>query len=47
MVIAPQFGYGSDFRGGVASVSIGSEANTQKRYYIDKTGKVIWEQKSN
>ena len=46
MIIAPQYDYGSDFRGGLASVTIGLEAETQKRHYIDKTGKVVWEQKS-
>ena len=46
MIIAPQFDYGSDFNGGVASVNIGEPGN-QKTYYIDKTGKVISAQKIN
>lgn len=48
MIIAPQYAYGSDFNSGVASVFMsGSEPGTRKMYYIDKTGKVIWEHKIN
>ena len=44
MVIAASYDYGSEFRGGIAQVTSGLEAKTQKSYYIDKTGKVIREQ---
>lgn len=47
MIIAPKYDYGSDFRGGLASVTIGLEAGTQRFYYIDTTGKIVWEQKAN
>lgn len=47
MVIAPQYDYASAFHSGLAEVVIGSTAATQKRYYIDKTGKTIWERKAN
>jgi hypothetical protein len=44
MVIAASDDYGSEFHGGIAQVTTGLEAQTQKSYYIDKTGKVIREQ---
>lgn len=47
MIIAPRYDYASEFHSGLASVIIGLEAETQKRYYLDKAGKIIWEQKSN
>lgn len=47
MIIAPKYDYGDDFHSCVARMIDGQEANTQKLYYIDKTGKIIWEQKSN
>lgn len=45
MVIAANYDYGSEFRNGIAEVVTGQDAQTQKRYYIDKTGKVIRELK--
>lgn len=47
MVIAATYDYGSEFRNGVAQVVTGQEARTQKRYYIDKTGRVIRELNAN
>ncbi len=47
MAIAPQYEYASPFQNGIAEVVVGQEATTQKRYYIDKTGKVVREQSAN
>jgi hypothetical protein len=47
IIIAPQYNYGSDFNGGVATVFTGGENDTPKMSYIDKTGKVIWTHKIN
>ena len=47
MVIAASYDYGSEFHHGIAEVVIGQHAQTQKRYYIDKTGRVIREQTAN
>ena len=47
LVIAASYDYGSEFRNGIAGVVTGLEAKSQKRYYIDKTGKVIREQSAN
>ena len=45
MVIPASYDYGSEYRNGIAQVTTGQDAQTQKRYYIDKTGKVIRELK--
>ena len=47
MIIGPKYDYGNDFHSGVARMIDGQEADKQKLYYIDKTGKIIWEQKAN
>ena len=47
MVIAPSYDYGSEFHDGVAEVVSGLQAQNQKRYYIDKTGRVLREQLAN
>ena len=40
MVIAPQYEYASAFRNGIAEVVVGRDS-TQRRYYIDRTGKPV------
>ena len=47
LVIAASYDYGSEFHNGIAKVVTGRDAQTQKRYYIDKTGRVIREQSAN
>ncbi|HQX56504.1 MAG TPA: WG repeat-containing protein [Pyrinomonadaceae bacterium] len=47
IVIAATYKYGTDFNSGLAEVFIGSEPGMQKSYLINKTGKVIWEHKTN
>ena len=47
MVIAPSYEYGSEFHHGIAYVVTGQDAQSQKRFYIDKTGKIIREQTAN
>lgn len=47
MVISATYDYGSDYHNGLAQVTAGQEARTQKHYYIDKTGKVIRELSAN
>lgn len=48
MVISAKYRYGSDFNSGVALVHEGEgELGTWKSYYINKTGKIIWEHKND
>jgi hypothetical protein len=46
LVISARYRYGSDFNSGLALVHEG-EIETGKSYYINKSGKVVWEHKSN
>ena len=46
LVISARYRYGSDFNSGLALVHEG-EIETGKSYYINKSGKVVWEHKNN
>ena len=47
MIIAAQYDYASEFHSGLAQVKIGSDPKTQKIYYIDQTGRIVWQRKFN
>ena len=47
VIIAPEYDWGSDFHSGVAQVSKGDQPETRKIYYINKTGRIIWEWKAD